>query len=154
MPWEGLLAERDGVDLTPFYLDDYGIPYGYTPLVLARPESIAADDDALEAFLAATARGYRFAADNPAAAADILREEAVGMEADDPQFLRESQRRLADAYCTPDGEWGVMAEDRWAAFVEWLAERDILTDLDGDAIPASALPATDLYTNDLLEASA
>ena len=153
MPWEGLLAERDGVDLTPFYLDDYGIPYGYTPVLLARPESIAADADALEAFLTATARGYRFAADNPAAAADLLREEAVGMDVDDPAFLRESQRRLADAYCTADGEWGVMAEDRWAAFVGWLAEQDILTDLDGKTIPASTLPAADLYTNDLLGAS-
>ena len=151
MPWEGLLAERDDIDLTPFYLDEYGIPYGYTPVLLARPESIETDAADLGAFLAATARGYRFAAANPEEAADILRETADGMSVDDPEFLRESQRRLADAYLTDDGEWGVMEADRWAAFVEWLAGQGILTTLDGDRIPASELPAADLYTNDLLE---
>ncbi|MBB6645618.1 ABC transporter substrate-binding protein [Halobellus ruber] len=150
MPWEGLLAERDDIGLTPFYLDEYGIPYGYTPALLARPTSIEGDSDELRAFLAATARGYRFAAEHPEEAADILQETAEGMDVDDPEFLRESQRRLADAYLTPDGEWGVMDHDRWAAFVEWLSEQGILTDLDGDEIPASELPAGSLYTDELL----
>jgi NitT/TauT family transport system substrate-binding protein len=154
MPWEGLLAERDGVGLTPFYLDDYGIPYGYTPALLARPGSIEDDSADLRAFLAATARGYRFAAAHPETAADILRETAEGMDVDDPEFLRESQRRLADAYLTPDGEWGLMANERWAEFVAWLSGEGILTDLDGDAIPASELPAEELYTNALLRESA
>jgi len=153
MPWEGLLAERDEVDLRPFYLEEYGIPYGYTPVLLARPESIETDGSELEAFLAATARGYQFAAENPEEAADVLRAEAVGMDVDDAAVLRESQRRLADAYLTDDGEWGVMAADRWAAFVEWLAGQGILTDLDGAEIPQSDLPAGDLYTNTLLERS-
>ena len=153
MPWEGLLAERDEVELRPFYLEEYGIPYGYTPVLLARPESIETDGNELGAFLAATARGYQFAAENPEEAADILRAEAVGMDVDDAAVLRESQRRLADAYLTDDGEWGVMAADRWAAFVEWLAGQGILTDLDGAEIPQSDLPAGDLYTNTLLERS-
>jgi len=150
VPWEGLLAERDGIGLTPFFLDEHGIPYGYTPVLLARPGSIETDADDVGAFLDATARGYRFAAEHPAEAADVLRETAEGMAVDDPAFLRESQRRLADAYLTPGGEWGLMDEDRWAAFVEWLAGQGILTDLDGDPIPASALSATDLFTNDCL----
>ncbi len=151
MPWEGLLAERDGVDLTPFYLDEYGILYGYTPVLLARSDSIGTDDDDLGGFLDATARGYQFAAENPEEAADILQSEAVGMDVDDAAFLRESQRRLAEAYLTADGEWGVMAEDRWAAFVEWLSEQGILTDPDGAEIHPSEVPAGDLYTNSLLE---
>ena len=153
MPWEGLLAERDDVDLTPFYLEEYGIPYGYTPVLLARPGTIADDPDRLAAFLDATARGYRFAAEHPAEAADILRAEATGMDEDDPAFLRESQRRLAEALLTPDGEWGRMDGDRWAAFVEWLSDQGILTTLDGEPIPAAELPAEELYTNGLLDRS-
>ena len=154
MPWEGLLAERDGIDLTPFYLEEYGIPYGYTPVLLARPETIADDADRLATFLDASARGYRFAAENPADAADILHREATGMDAEDPAFLRESQRRLAGAFLTPHGEWGRMDGDRWAAFVEWLAEQGILTTLDGDPIPAAEVPADELYTSTLLDWSA
>jgi len=150
MPWEGLLAERDGVDLTPFYLDEYDIPYGYTPVLLARPDTIADDAERLEGFLTASARGYRFAAENPAGGATILREAATGMVADDPDFLERSQRELAEAYLTADGEWGRMTTERWDRFVTWLADRGILTGVDGTPIPAEDLPAEELYTNERL----
>ena len=149
-PWEGLLAERDGIELNAFGLDEYDVPYGYTPVLLARPETIEADDDRLADFLDATAEGYRFAAGNPEAAADLLRAEATGMDADDPEFLRESQRRVSEAYLTDDGAWGPMATERWGAFVDWLAEEGILTTLDGEPIPADDLPPESLFTNEFL----
>ncbi|WP_267163831.1 ABC transporter substrate-binding protein [Halovenus salina] len=152
MPWEGVLAERDGIDLTPFYLDDYGVPYGYTPVMLARPDTIESRDEDLRRFLEATGRGYEFAAEQPAEAARILGETAEGPETlDDHDFLVESQRRLANNYLTADGAWGQMAAERWAAFVEWLADEDILTTIDGDHIPADEVDVADLYTNDLLD---
>jgi len=152
MPWEGVMADRDGIGLNAFYLDEYDVPYGYTPLLLARPETIDGEADLLADFLAATAEGYQFAVDTPDEAADILREEATGMDTDDPEFLRESQREIADAYLTADGEWGVMDHSRWDAFVDWLAANEILTTVDGEPIPASDLDTAALYTNDLLEA--
>jgi ABC-type nitrate/sulfonate/bicarbonate transport system substrate-binding protein len=151
MPWEGVLAERDGIELTPFYLDEYDVPYGYTPLLLARPEAITSRSDELSQFLAATGRGYQFAAENPDEAARILGETAEGPEPlDDEQFLVESQRRLAGNYLTADGAWGRMEADRWTQFVEWLAEEEILTTVDGEQIPASEIEVADLYTNELL----
>lgn len=153
-PWEGLRAERDGIELNSFGLDAYDVPYGYTPVVLARPETIDEESAQLAAFLEATAQGYREAATAPAAAADALREAADGLDVDDPDFLRESQRRVAEAYCTPEGTWGVMETARWDAFVEWLADESILTTVDGDPIPAEELPPETLFTNELLPASA
>ncbi len=149
-PWEGLLAERDGIELNAFGLDEYEVPYGYTPVLLARPETIEADDDRLAAFLDATAQGYRFAAEEPETAADLLRTEASGIDADDPEFLRESQRRVSEAYLTDDGAWGAMEGTRWAAFVEWLAEEGVLTTIDGEPIPANELPPETLFTNEYL----
>jgi len=151
MPWEGVLAERDGLELTPFYLDEYDVPYGYTPIMLARPETIETEADALSRFLEATGRGYAFAAENPETAARLLGETADGPETlDDEAFLIESQKRLADNYLTADGEWGTMAGDRWAAFVEWLADEEILTTIEGDHIPADEVDVGALYTNELL----
>ena len=152
MPWEGVMAERDGIDLTPFYLDDYGVPYGYTPLMLASPDTIEEQADDLARFLDATGRGYEFAAANPEKAARILGETAAGPESlDDTDFLIESQHRLADNYLTAEDEWGRMAENRWVEFVEWLAYEDILTTIEGDHIPADQIDVADLYTNELLE---
>jgi NitT/TauT family transport system substrate-binding protein len=150
MPWEGVMAERDGIGLNAFYLDEYDVPYGYTPLLLARPETIANDDDILEEFLTATARGYEFAAANPEKAAKILGETASGMDNDDAPFLRESQQRIADAYLTAGGKWGPMDNERWDTFVEWLATNSILTAPDGEEIQAVDLPTDSLYTNEFV----
>lgn len=151
MPWEGILAERDGVSLTPFYLDDYDIPYGYTPLLLARPDTIETRAQELKAFLAATAKGYEYAAQNPTEAATILGETADGPETlDDEAFLERSQHELSGHYLTDDGDWGHMEHDRWAAFVNWLADEAILATIDGEHIPADDIDPETLFTNELL----
>jgi len=150
VPWEGVQAERDGIDLHTFGLDDYGVPYGYTPVLLAHPETIETDAGTLSAFLDATRRGYEFAATNPEAAAERLLETAEGPGLDDDAFVRESQRRIADAYLD-DGTWGRMRHGRWAAFVDWLADEGILRSLAGDHLPADAVDPAALYTNELLE---
>ncbi len=36
--WEGVDAQIKGVELNAFKLGDYGIPYGYTPLLVALPQ--------------------------------------------------------------------------------------------------------------------
>lgn len=152
MPWEGVMAKRDEIGLNAFYLDEYDVPYGYTPLLLARPETIEADSR-LADFLKATAEGYQYAADNPAGAAKILRSEATAIDNDDPEFLAESQQQIADAYLTDDGKWGVMDHSRWESFVHWLADNEILTTIDGEAIPADDVNTGDLYTNSLLRSA-
>ena len=37
---EGVQAEIDGVDLNIFRLADQGIPYGFTPVLVADPETL------------------------------------------------------------------------------------------------------------------
>ncbi|ERG89194.1 MAG: ABC-type nitrate/sulfonate/bicarbonate transport system, periplasmic component [halophilic archaeon J07HX5] len=149
MPWEGLLAERAGVELNAFYLDEYEIPYGYTPTMVARPETVADRADELAAFLGATGRGYRDATAAPATAAATLAETA-SPDPSDEEFLTESHHRLADAFLTDDGNWGLMSHDRWATFVDWLATENILTTVDETSLPATAVPPVELYTNELL----
>jgi len=144
------MAEPDELGLNAFYLDGYDVPYGYTPLLLARPETIQ-NDAGLSDFLDAIARGYQFAGNNPQKAAEILYEEATGMDKDYPDFLAESQQRIADAYLTDNGEWRTMDYRRWQSFVDWLSDNEILTIIDGEAIPATELDTGELYTNTLLE---
>lgn len=72
MPWEGVAAQRAGVDLNVFKLSDYGIPYCYSPVLAAHPQTLDQNPDVVKAFLAATARGYEYAAEHPAEAAELL----------------------------------------------------------------------------------
>ena len=150
MPWEGLEAERKGIDLTPFSLEAYDVPYGYTPVVLAHPDTIADRPDELSTFLAASARGYREAAADPDRGTEALIG-AADWEFSSEEFVHESQRRIAEAYLTSEEEWGVMDRERWDAFVSWLTDEGILMDLDGEAIPRGELDVDGLYTTRLLD---
>ena len=40
MGWEGVDAKRRGVDLNAFYLKDYNIPYGYSPVLVATQDTL------------------------------------------------------------------------------------------------------------------
>ncbi len=150
MPWEGLEAERDGIELNAFGLEEYDVPYGYTPVMLARPEMVTngSGREALSEFLAATARGYEEAVANPETATAILAETADELEKA-ADFLAESQRRLAPAVLE-DRQWGRMSGDRWRAFVDWLAAEEILATVNGSHLPAGELDVDALYTNELL----
>jgi NitT/TauT family transport system substrate-binding protein len=150
LPWEGVMAERDGIGLHAFRLDDYGVPYGYTPTLLAAPETIESDAQRLRDALSAIGRGYEFAAANPEDAADLLCETTEGPQLDDREFVRESQRRIAPAYLTDEGDWGVMAWDRWADFVDWLVEEGILTTLEGEQLDFADVAPDALFTNEFV----
>jgi NitT/TauT family transport system substrate-binding protein len=150
VPWEGLRAERAGVDLVTFSLDDYGVPYGYTPTLVAHPETLREEGDVVRRFLRAAAAGHRTAAAHPGAAARTLARTAEGPGLDDEAFLVESQRLVSAEFLDADGRWGVMERDRWAAFVDWLSAVGALTDLAGDHLPANEVDVDALFTTDYL----
>ena len=126
MPWEGVEAQRKGLQLNAFRMGDYDIPYGYTPVMLAHPDHLQMEKASFQAFLKASARGYRFAAQNPEAAAALLQSESGHPECQNLDFLTESMEALAPFLLREDGRWGLMDPARWTAFAQWLRQQDIL----------------------------
>ncbi len=57
--WEGISAELDALELKNFPLSDAGVPYGYSPVLLAHPDLLSTPEkrDDLKKFLAITERG-------------------------------------------------------------------------------------------------
>ena len=80
--WEGVNAELEGRPQLAFRYADYGVPDGHTTLMGARGAWLGEHPDTARAFLDATRRGYRFATENPADAADMLVEGAGGNAAE------------------------------------------------------------------------
>jgi ABC-type nitrate/sulfonate/bicarbonate transport system substrate-binding protein len=147
LPWEGVEADEQGVSLNTFQLGDYGIPYGYSPLLVGNRTWLTDHADAVKRFLVATAAGYRFAATHPDQAAQLLIETADHPTLEKPAFVETSQRAIADYYLT-NGQWGGMQRDVWAAFVDWLAEHGLITDRVGQ--PIMPINIDRLFTNQLL----
>src|SRR4029077_4425254 len=70
--WEGIEAKERGIDLRYFRAVDYGFPDFYQVVLACNTDWLAKTPDAARRFIAATVRGFEFAADNPADAARIL----------------------------------------------------------------------------------
>lgn len=123
-PWEGVEAEERGINLTTFKLGDFDIPYGYSPLLCAAEDQIKSGAETLASFLKATEKGFRFAIDNPAKAADLLSPELTEHDRNHID-LHESQRQVNPFY-TANGTWGKMKSSVFRAFVDWLKQHELV----------------------------
>ena len=146
--WQGVQAQREGVDLTLFNFNDYGVPDYYTPVLVASPDGIENNAAALKTFLAATARGYTYAANNPAEAADLLTKTAPAGSFPDPGLVRESQKLVSSFYLAQAQAWGQQSPEKWTGYPTLLLDADVF----GDATKAvrNAVEAGTLYTNEVL----
>jgi ABC-type nitrate/sulfonate/bicarbonate transport system substrate-binding protein len=153
---EGVQAAQRGIALCTFAMGDYGIPYGYSPLLLATPELLASRAPELQALLAGVAQGYAFAAAHPAEAAELLRENSAHQALNDAAFVRDSAAAAAPYFCNPaTGAWGGMDKGVWEAFLGFLAAKGLLQGRDGVVLPAELTPRVeDLFTNAFLPAKA
>lgn len=136
MPWEGVEAELDGLPLHPFKPEDYGVPYGYSP-VLARNADSSLPSEILRKFVTATAKGYYHAMRDSKEAAAVLAPHCQPQRSQ--LFLDQSQQRVNE-FCS-DGVSGLgeMQATKWETWTEWLKEQKLL---------GKDLTLGDLFTNE------
>mmetsp|Transcript_21690 Transcript_21690/g.30394 ORF Transcript_21690/g.30394 Transcript_21690/m.30394 type:complete len:280 (+) Transcript_21690:402-1241(+) len=155
--WEAIKAERAKQRLNLMHLEDYGIPYGYSPVLLASEHTLEKQPDMVSRVLAALDRGYKFCAENPYAAAEILQSEGKHPSLSDLQFLEESQLSIGSKYLLEDdageedeGVWGRMDLERWTNWVDFLFDHGIVTDRKGVSLPRISVNVKNLFTNEFL----
>ncbi len=133
MPWEGVEAQRSGLDLHVFRLADFEIPYGYSPVVIAKREQLEEHPERYRRFLKATQKGFLFAEQQPEEAARLLVEEANFADLD-PEMVLASQIDISPSYRHRRFPWGYMQPEVWEEFIHWLQKEYILTDREGQPI--------------------
>ncbi len=133
--WEGVNAELTGRDQDAFVYADYGIPDQHTTLIGARAEWLEANPDTSEAFVQATQRGYRFAAENPDEAAEILIDATEGMLSN-PELIHASMQALVEGgyLMIEDGTVGRINSEKVEAIGTFLYEAGILRNQDGEVL--------------------
>lgn len=124
LPWEGVQAVQEGLDLTVVQMEDYAIPYGYSPVIARNAASpTTPDPDTLWRFISATQEGYHQAMTTPNEASAVLQQFC-----DPPrsrQFLKDSQINI-NGYYTDGTTLGRMSGHKWRAWVDWLAAEGLL----------------------------
>ena len=124
--WAGVACEVADLDIDYFEFADIDPVFDYyTPVLIGSNAWLEEHPDAARAFLAALSKGYTYAAEHPAEAADILMEAAPELKANSA-LVYASQEYLAGEYIADAARWGEFDGARWAAFFNWLGENDLM----------------------------
>ena len=127
--WSGINAEVSGVacDYWDFASVSDELDY-YTPVILANNDFLQDDPETARAFLRATAKGYKYAAEHPEEAAEMLiAGDTTGALEDARDLVMASQKWLAGRYFDEGAAWGVMSPERWNGFYGWLYANGLCT---------------------------
>ena len=139
--WAGIACEVAGLETDYFAFADIDPVFDfYSPVVIANEGYLAEEPETAKAFLAALAKGYEYAIENPREAADILMDAAPELQSN-AELVYASQEYLAEQYTADAAQWGEMDAARWSAFYAWLNENNLL---DGEIDPMAG------FTNDYL----
>lgn len=137
--WEGVQAQLAGIELRHFRMADYGIPYGYSPVLASTEAKLNTQKEVLRAFLTASARGFVWAAAHSEEMAQILF--SLVPEADrNLNMLTAAQQATSPHYLHQEG-WGFMEMERVQSYLAWLA---------AEGLESTNFDATALFTNALL----
>jgi ABC-type nitrate/sulfonate/bicarbonate transport system substrate-binding protein len=122
--WDGIAAEVNNIDIN--YLDlgtlDSRLDF-YTPVLVAKTDWAAANSETVKKFMEAVSRGYNFAIENPAEAAEILLKHAPEL---DRELVMRSQEYLKTRYQGDAKRWGEIDPQRWGGFYRWMFEQGLL----------------------------
>lgn len=150
MPWEGVIAEMEGFKIHAFRLADYGVPYGYSPILMTREDFSDEEKRAIQKFLMASSKGYREAAHHTEASAKVL---VKGIEHDNFKhldFITKAMKYISHSFLTPQGQWGMMKQERWEAYIQWLLQHHLLHYENGKEISPDEFSINSFYTNEWL----
>lgn len=126
--WAGIACQTAGLETDYFEFADINPVFDYyTPVIIGNNAWLDENPETAKAFIAALSKGYTYAVENPKAAADILMEAAPELKSN-TELVYASQEYLASEYIADASKWGEFDADRWAAFYNWLNEKNLLED--------------------------
>lgn len=133
--WDGVEADLSNQPVRTFALTDYGFPEQYSTLIITSEAFRVANPEITRAFLAATQRGYEFAAANPRAAAQAV----IDQNPDafpNPQLVFASEELLAaeNYRRAANGRVGAQQAGVWAEYGDFLFDNGLLADASGQPL--------------------
>lgn len=139
--WAGIACQTAELETDYFEFADINPVFDYyTPIIIGNNAWLEENPETAKAFIRALSKGYTYAAENPEKAADILMDAAPELKSNS-ELVYASQKYLASEYIADASKWGEFDPGRWAAFYNWLNEKNLLED---KIIPDFG------YTNDYL----
>ena len=124
--WAGIACQVAGLETDYFEFADIDPVFDYyTPVIIGNNAWLEENPEKAKAFIGALSKGYIYAVENSKEAADILMEAAPELKSNS-ELVYASQEYLASEYIADASKWGEFDPERWAAFYNWLNEKNLL----------------------------
>ncbi|KOO41143.1 ABC transporter substrate-binding protein [Priestia koreensis] len=137
--WDGIEAERQGKEINFIPVKDLDPALDYYTPVIATSDKLAKNNPALaKKFMAATAKGYEYAIENPDEAADSLLKGAPELN---KELVKKSQQWLSTQYQADAKQWGIQKKAVWNNYADWMYKRKLIQ---------KKLDVKDAFTNEFL----
>ncbi|HBL49917.1 MAG TPA: ABC transporter substrate-binding protein [Firmicutes bacterium] len=122
---EGIEAAQRSLEVDYVEMSDYfdAVPDYYTPVIISSEKLIAENPQMVERFMAAVARGYEYAIENPAESAEILLKHAPELS---PESVKASQDWLSPRYAVDAPQWGYQQAEVWKDFGDWMYNNGLI----------------------------
>lgn len=118
--WEGIEASGKHIDLYKFTLAECNIPYGYSPIVLAKRENITKHKELYSKFIKATQDGFLYAKNNLTESTEILSRYVT--EYDFKNIDLEKAISCSIPHFGDESNCGIMKQERVSSFIQWLVD--------------------------------
>jgi ABC-type nitrate/sulfonate/bicarbonate transport system substrate-binding protein len=138
--WEGIEASSKNIELDKFTLADFNIPYGYSPVVLTKKESITLHKELYSKFIKATQKGFLFTKNNLTESVEILKRHVT--EYDLKNIDLEKSISFSIPHFGEKYNCGVMKQERVSNFLKWLVD---------NGLEDKVILNQSLFTNELFE---
>lgn len=136
--WEGVQVQQEAVSFNYFKLENYGIPYSYSPVIAANEALLIEKGESYKKFMSATKEGYAFCQQFPDEAITILSKHIP--RHDQNIDLRVALEKSLKAFSIGD-TWGMLHKDQVQTFLKWLQKHKL---------EETSISVDQLITNDLL----
>jgi ABC-type nitrate/sulfonate/bicarbonate transport system substrate-binding protein len=121
--WEGIEAKSKNIQLNNFTLSQFQIPYGYSPIVIAKREKITAHKELYSKFIKATKSGFMFVKNNQKESSDILR--CYLSDHDLENIDIEQSISYTIPHFGNESNCGMMEQNKILKFSEWLVAKGL-----------------------------
>lgn len=122
--WDGIKLEQENIETNYLSFADMNPTFDYySPVIIGNNEFLKEKPEVAKAFLNAVRKGYEYAAEQPADAAEILLKAVPELDKD---LVQSSQEYVSKQYLAEADRWGNIDADRWNAYYNWLNEKKLV----------------------------
>lgn len=121
--WEGIEATHKNIALQKFSMKDFGIPYCYSPVVLAKKDEIDNNASLYRKFLKATKKGFMYVKDHVEESENILKKHLTEYDQKNMNLIASIQYTIP--YFGIEKTCGKMEDTRVKSFLQWLVKHNL-----------------------------